>query len=438
MAHTSKTAPQAITVLGAPLVVWWDDVGSAWRCTLDRCSHRLAPLSEGRITGGCIECPYHGWAFDGAGTCVRVPQQAEGGKFSDRRSAIMSLPCIEEQGMVWVWTGPLFDGAASTPPADAPGPATIEPIDRPGVAHSDYSRDLIMDWSTLCENVMDPAHLPFTHHSTISKRSKAGPISFGPLHTYDAAGFTADRTTPGGNGKLTFRAPHLVLAETHRGEDSYSDWNVVYAVPSTPGRCRLLVRVVFEVSKLPIPLKWILTFAFTKQPLWFTHLGTHVILEDDNPFLHTQGHTYRNGDDAQLAPDWLKRVYLPTPSDAMVVAFRKWIGEFTDGKGAAWSAHLRTSGEIEPGRVATKEEVLERRRSHVDHCSACSGALANAQRGKLAAEVCVAASLLASGVVARARTAALVLAAISFAASRICAMLEQKMTLGKYPPPRNA
>ena len=21
-----------------------------------------------------------------------------------------------------------------------------------------------MDWSTLCENVMDPAHLPFTHH----------------------------------------------------------------------------------------------------------------------------------------------------------------------------------------------------------------------------------------------------------------------------------
>ena len=62
----------------------------------------------------------------------------------------------------------------------------------------------------------------------------------------------------------------------------------MYAVPMAPGKCRLLVRVVFEVSKLPIPLRWILTFAFTKQPIWWTHLTTHRILEDDNPFLHTQ------------------------------------------------------------------------------------------------------------------------------------------------------
>ena len=38
---------------------------------------------------------------------------------------------------------------------------------------------------------------------------------------------------------LTFKAPMLVLAETHRGDRSYSDWNVVYAVPTEPGRCRL-------------------------------------------------------------------------------------------------------------------------------------------------------------------------------------------------------
>ena len=68
-AHTTKTAPIATKLLGAPLVVWWDGTGEAWRCTLDRCSHRMAPLSEGRLSGGCLECPYHGWAFSGDGSC---------------------------------------------------------------------------------------------------------------------------------------------------------------------------------------------------------------------------------------------------------------------------------------------------------------------------------------------------------------------------------
>ena len=50
-AHTSRTAPSAVTLMGAPLVLWWDRAGGAWRCTIDRCSHRLAPLSEG--TSSC-------------------------------------------------------------------------------------------------------------------------------------------------------------------------------------------------------------------------------------------------------------------------------------------------------------------------------------------------------------------------------------------------
>ena len=437
-AHTSTRSPSPITLLGAPLVVWWDEPAGAWRCTLDRCSHRLAPLSEGRVVDGCIECPYHGWTFDGGGTCVRVPQQPEGASLNARRAAVSSLPCVEEQGVVWVWGGPLFDGAAVAPPPDDPGPATVAAIELDGVEHTDYSRDLHMDWSTLCENVMDPAHLPFTHHTTISNRAKAAPISFGPLEHFDPSGFAAARNTKGGPGRLTFRAPHLVLAETHRGKGSYSDWNVVYAIPTEPGRCRLLVRVVFEVSKLPIPLKWILTFAFTKQPTWLSHLGTHKILEDDNPFLHTQGHTYRADHPTLLAPRWAKRVYTPTQSDAMVVAFRKWIDRFTDGQGAPWSEHMcGTAARAQPPR-ASREVVLERYDSHVAHCQACSGALANMRRVRVVADASLAVTLLVAGLVARARTAALVLAAISAAVARVCATLDERMRVGMYPPPRNA
>ncbi len=44
------------------------------------CPHRLAPLSEGRIDEqGCLQCCYHGWSFNGDGSCARIPQaQPEG------------------------------------------------------------------------------------------------------------------------------------------------------------------------------------------------------------------------------------------------------------------------------------------------------------------------------------------------------------------------
>ena len=518
-AHTSRTEPNAIQLLGTPLVVWWDDsedgggeanggVGGGgdqtdsgvWRVTLDRCSHRLAPLSEGRVAKGCLECPYHGWSFDGAGQCVRVPQQEDGTTYNARRAAVMVLPCVERQGIIWAWAGALFEGALTSPPVGDDGPAMVAELEREGVAYTDYSRDLHMamplasnhhtvpytsphpcltltpsllplhrtgarcartSWTrrtfhshtTRCVGTPLTSHLnsyltsapppsPLNPHpsllstQTISKRSKAGPISFDQLDNFDISGFSAARRTAAGQGRLTFSAPHLIIAETHRGADSYSDWNVVYAVPLEPGRCRLMVRVVFEVAKLPIPLKWILTYAFTKQPLWWTHLGTHKILEDDNIFLHAQGHTYRAGHATELAPDWNKRVYLPTASDGMVAAFHKWVQRYTAGEGAPWSP--LGAGEVAralPARVS-KAQVLERHESHVKHCAACSGALANIHRTHRFAEVAVVIGLL-SAALKRARTAGLVLAAISFAATRVCAVLDAKMRIGIYPPPRN-
>ena len=471
-AHTSKKAPIAIQLLGAELVLWWNSADGAWHCTRDQCSHRLAPLSEGRIAddGKCIECPYHGWQFEGeGGRCTRMPQRPTGeeneSSVRQERAAVLALPTCEAQGMVWVWAGPLFDGAAPQPPSDSSvGPFVIDAIERPGVEHSDYSRDLHMDWSTLCENVMDPAHLPYTHHKTISKRDKAQPIPFANLSPLEPEGFSADRPTEGWPGKVTFRAPHLVLAETHRATDGasgsvgagsgqFSDWNVVYAVPTSPGKCRLLVRVCFEVAKMKPPLKWIIGFAFTKQPTWLTHLGNHVILEDDNPFLHVQGHFYREGrvgdvssdnggigmaNGGKLAPDWQRRLYTPCSSDAMVIAFRRWIDKFTEGKGAAWSKFSSFNPCAATQHRASRQEVLERAKSHVEHCAACSGALSNAIKGRHAADSAVVVALLIASFVSRLRPTAFALAAVAYAVARACASLEQRMTHGIYPPPRNA
>jgi cholesterol 7-dehydrogenase len=38
------------------------------------CPHNGANLAVGGIVkGNCLECPFHGWTFDGKGTCVSVP-----------------------------------------------------------------------------------------------------------------------------------------------------------------------------------------------------------------------------------------------------------------------------------------------------------------------------------------------------------------------------
>lgn len=42
----------------------------------DRCIHRHAPLSLGRLEGDDIRCMYHGLRFDLDGLCVEIPGQA--------------------------------------------------------------------------------------------------------------------------------------------------------------------------------------------------------------------------------------------------------------------------------------------------------------------------------------------------------------------------
>lgn len=58
------------------------------------CPHLGANLAVGgRVVGNCIECPFHGWQFNGEdGKCVRIPY-AEKGKRS--LSTYLDLPPIK-------------------------------------------------------------------------------------------------------------------------------------------------------------------------------------------------------------------------------------------------------------------------------------------------------------------------------------------------------
>lgn len=95
-----KTTPLAVTLFSKPMALFRDQRGLV-RAVEDRCAHRNMPLHRGRIVAGQIECPYHGWCYDGDGQLKQAPACAsQAGEHSQIR--IPAYPCIEKQGYVWV------------------------------------------------------------------------------------------------------------------------------------------------------------------------------------------------------------------------------------------------------------------------------------------------------------------------------------------------
>ncbi|KAK1155773.1 cholesterol 7-desaturase isoform X1 [Acipenser oxyrinchus oxyrinchus] len=89
-----------VTMLGEQVAVFRGEDGQAH--VVDAyCPHLGANLAVGgRVVGGCIECPFHGWQFRGEdGKCVRIPYAERVPEFAQ----IKPWPSCELNGMVLVW-----------------------------------------------------------------------------------------------------------------------------------------------------------------------------------------------------------------------------------------------------------------------------------------------------------------------------------------------
>jgi len=161
--------PSRFILLAEPLVLWFDRQEGLWKAFSDRCPHRLASLSEGRINAnGELECPYHGWSFNGRGDCVNLPQS------SSKLPSSVRANCREfttgtGQGLLFVFSGDSNQASNQTIPL-------VPVLDEPDWFLQDTFRDLPYDSITLLENVLDVSHVPFTHHATVGKRTNAGPV----------------------------------------------------------------------------------------------------------------------------------------------------------------------------------------------------------------------------------------------------------------------
>lgn len=114
--------PVGVHCDGVEYVLFRDAQGIP-RALEDACAHRRAPLSLGCVTStGLIECPYHGWRYDGGGACKVIPNLSADEKVP-RNYRVTGYAVHEQDGFLQLWTGGLEPAAPPLSLAMSPMPA---------------------------------------------------------------------------------------------------------------------------------------------------------------------------------------------------------------------------------------------------------------------------------------------------------------------------
>lgn len=155
-ADVVRRKPLGVKRFGQALVLWRADDGRVV-CMPDRCSHRSAALSPGKIREGCLECPYHGLRFDASGRCVLIPASGIGAPVPPGFD-LATFNVREEHGIVWYWYG------EGEPACEVPW---IPGASEPGFGAAEYAYDAAVPYLRIVENLADFHHFPILHKTMI-------------------------------------------------------------------------------------------------------------------------------------------------------------------------------------------------------------------------------------------------------------------------------
>lgn len=272
--HLKTGKMKTMEIMGEPIVFFRDENGKA-QALRDICPHRGIPLSYGRVMDHqgekVVECPYHGWKFNGSGTCTEIPSLVEGQDLDCRKIKVRHFPVQETQGNIWIFFGDKdFDlsKAPSIPHmptlANDRNPNFIEVTTFP--CHVDHA----------VIGLMDPAHGPYVHQSWFwrssksmyEKKKKFAPKDFG---------FQMVRHEPSKNSKaykilggaptteITFSLPSVRVEHVAVGKRSFYSYTALTPVNEKLTRVHQLAYWDIPWLTLMKPLIWRFTKVFLYQ-----------------------------------------------------------------------------------------------------------------------------------------------------------------------------
>ena len=156
-------APLGRIFLDEPVVMYRKGEGAIVALE-DRCCHRRAPLSKGKIEGANIRCGYHGFLYDATGQVIWVPGQEK----VPPGAKVRAYPLVEKHGFAWIWMG---DPAR----ADAEGIPDFHWNDDPEFAAVAGLLPVAADYRLLMDNLLDLSHVSFLHAATIGSPDDRAP-----------------------------------------------------------------------------------------------------------------------------------------------------------------------------------------------------------------------------------------------------------------------
>lgn len=145
------TAPIGRIYLNEPVLIYRAESGAIIAMD-DRCPHRLAPLSRGKVIGENIQCPYHGLQFDGTGHCVKMPMRGN----VPPRATLRTYLVVDRHSLLWIWMG---DQERANPDLIP----DFSDRDDPSIGWFTGTLHAKANYQLMIDNLLDLTHAEFLH-----------------------------------------------------------------------------------------------------------------------------------------------------------------------------------------------------------------------------------------------------------------------------------
>jgi phenylpropionate dioxygenase-like ring-hydroxylating dioxygenase large terminal subunit len=148
-------------LLDTPITLWrgQDGVIHAWQ---DRCPHRGAQLSLGKIQNERLHCAYHGWQFGSEGRCKHIPALPALSE-NNLKGQVTTYQTQVRYGLVWVCLGTPSEPVLPFPEYDDPALRAV----------ICGAYDVASSAPRIVENFLDMAHFAFVHEGILGVEEHA-------------------------------------------------------------------------------------------------------------------------------------------------------------------------------------------------------------------------------------------------------------------------